>query len=57
VEQAREIAEFACAHYRSMDRIDRVWVAFEIRRGRSLFEATRSLTFTFEKSELACAGG
>jgi hypothetical protein len=53
-EQAREIASFACENYASMDRIDRVRVAFAIHQDGTMVDATGSATFTFEKSELAC---
>jgi hypothetical protein len=53
-EQAREVASFVCENYASMDTVDEVWVAFEIRQDGTLVDATSSVTFTFEKSELEC---
>ena len=55
-ERAREIAQFVCEHYRSMDRIDMVEVAFEIRRDGFLSDESRSVTFAFEVAGLACGG-
>ena len=53
-EQAREIASFVCENYASMDRVDEVWVAFEIHQDSSMVDTTGSVTFSFEKSELEC---
>jgi len=53
-EQAREIASFVCENYASMDRVDKVWVAFEIRQDGSMVDTTGSVAFTFEKRELEC---
>jgi hypothetical protein len=53
-EQAREVASFVCENYASMDRVDEVWVAFEIRQDGTMADTTGSVTFTFEKSELEC---
>jgi hypothetical protein len=54
-EQAREIASFVCENYTSMDRIDKVWVAFEIHQAGSIVDTTSSATFVFKKSELECS--
>jgi hypothetical protein len=56
-EQAREIAEFVCQHYASMDRIDRIWIALELRHQGSMADATGSAMFSFEKGELGCDEG
>ena len=53
-EQARETALFVCENYASMGRMDKVWVAFEIHQDGSVVDATSSVTFAFEKSELEC---
>jgi hypothetical protein len=53
-EQAREIASFVCENYASMDRVDKVWVAFEVHQDGSIADTTSSATFVFEKSELEC---
>jgi hypothetical protein len=53
-EQAREIASFVCENYASMDTVDEVWVAFEIRQDGTLVDTAGSVTFTFEKRELEC---
>ncbi len=53
-EQAREIAEFVCQHYASMDRVDRVWVALELREEGFLADTIGSATFAFERGELEC---
>lgn len=54
VEQAREIAEFVCEHYRSIGRIDRVRVVFENRQGGSVVDSSGSLAYSFARQELAC---
>ena len=56
-EQAREIAEFVCEHYRSMGRIETVWVTFETRQGGFLVYATASVKYTFAASELGHGDG
>jgi hypothetical protein len=56
-EQAREIAEFVCEHYRSMGRVETVWVTFETRQGGFLADASASVTFTFARSELGHGDG
>ena len=53
-EQAREIAWFVCENYASMDRVDKVWVAFKVHQDGSIADTTSSATFVFEKSELEC---
>ena len=53
--QAWQIAEFACAHYASMDRIDTVEVAFETRRDGDMGDARGRLAYAFTGSELACS--
>jgi hypothetical protein len=55
-EQAREIAEFACDHYRSIGSIDQVWVAFEIRQDGSVVDTTGSITYSFARDELERGG-
>lgn len=55
-EQAREIASFVCETYASMDRVDKVWVAFQVHQDGSIADTTSSATFVFEKSELECGG-
>ena len=55
-EQAREIAWFVCENYASMDRIDKVWVAFKVHQDGSIADTTSSATFVFEKGELECGG-
>jgi hypothetical protein len=55
-EQAREIAEFVCDNYRSIDRIAQVRVSFEIGQNSSVVDTTDSVTFAFARSELACGG-
>jgi hypothetical protein len=57
VEQAREIAEFVCQHYGSMDKIDRVSVALEIRQEGFVADVTGVTRFSFEKGELECGEG
>lgn len=53
-ERAREVAPFVCENYASLGTVDEVWVAFEIRKDGTMVDATTSVTFTFEKSELEC---
>jgi len=53
-EQALEIAEFVCQHYGSMDKIDKVWVALELREEGFVADTIGSVTFAFERSELEC---
>jgi len=53
--RAREIAEFVCKHYGSMDRIDTVEVAFEIRRDGSVGDASGRLAYAFARTELDCS--
>jgi hypothetical protein len=55
-ERARAVAEFVCEHYRSMDSIDTIEVAFEIRRDGFLSDDSGSITFAFEVAEIACGG-
>lgn len=55
-ELAQEIASFVCENYGSMGRVDTVWIAFEIDQEGVLVDASSSVSFTFEKSELACGG-
>jgi hypothetical protein len=55
-EQARQIATSVCQYYAAIDRIDRVWVAFERRRDGLPAAAAVSVTFTFEKGTLECGG-
>lgn len=55
-ERARAVAEFVCQHYRSMDSIDTVEVAFEIRRDGLLSDDTRTTIYAFEVTELGCGG-
>lgn len=52
--EAREIAEFVCENYRSMERIDRVWVAFGVGQDGFMADTAASLTYSFEKGELGC---
>ena len=52
--EAREIAEFVCENYRSMEGIDRVWVAFGVRQDGFMADTDASLTYSFEKGELDC---
>lgn len=54
VEQAREIAEFVCEHYRSIGKIDRVRVAFETGQDGSVVDTSGSVAYTFARGELAC---
>lgn len=54
VEQAREIAESVCEHYRSIGRIDRVRVVFEIRQDGSVVDTSGSVAYAFARGELAC---
>jgi hypothetical protein len=56
-QEARDIAEFVCANYRSMDTIEGVRVTFEMRQERFLADVTASVVYTFERSELVCEGG
>ena len=55
-ERARQIAEFACNHYGSMDSIDTVEIAFEIRRDGTLVDATGQVAYAFARNDLACGG-
>lgn len=55
-EQAREIAQFACAHYPSIDRIDQVRVGFEVKQGVGLVDISRSAAFVFATDDLECGG-
>mgnify|MGYP001812506236 FL=1 len=54
-ERAQEIAEFVCEHYRSMDRIDMVEVAFEFRRDSPVGDASGRLAYAFARTELDCS--
>ena len=56
-ERAREVAEFACQSYVSMDRIARVRVAFAIAKKGALADATATISFHFDKNELECGDG
>jgi hypothetical protein len=53
-ERAREIAESVCQSYGSMDSYEQVQVAFETRREGSAGDASGSVAFSFDKSELDC---
>jgi hypothetical protein len=52
-ERAREIAEFACKHYRAAGRIDTVEVEFLIRRNGSVLDASGRLAYAFARTDLA----
>ena len=52
-EQARQIAEFVRGHYRSIGRMDRVRVAFEIRHDGSVVDTSASIAYAFARGELA----
>lgn len=56
-EQAREIAQFACAHHPSIDRIDQVRIGFEVKQGGGLVDTSRSAAFVFATDDLECSGG
>jgi hypothetical protein len=56
-EQAREIAEFVCEHYPSMDRIDQVRIGFEVHQGGGIVDTTGSTAFVFAAGDLECGGG
>jgi hypothetical protein len=53
-ERAREIAECVCQTYGSMGAYHRVWVAFETRQEGIIGDASDSVAFSFDKSELEC---
>jgi hypothetical protein len=55
-ELAREIASFVCENYGSMGKVDTVSIAFESDQDGFLAVASGSVSFAFEKSELACGG-
>ncbi len=54
---AREVAEFVCQHYRSMDQIDRLRVAFAVHEGGLLADAKISAAYSWENQELPCGSG
>ena len=54
-ERARDMAEFVCENYRSMDGIDTFEVAFEIRRDGPVGEASGRLAYAFARTELDCS--
>lgn len=56
VDLAREIASFVCKNYGSMDGIDTVWIAFKVDQEVVLADASASVSFAFDRSELACGG-
>ncbi len=53
-DRARQIAESVCKHCESLDSYDRARVAFEARRDEIVGDASSSVAFSFEKSELEC---
>lgn len=53
-ERARDIAESVCQTYASMGRYDQVRVAFETRQEGTMGDASGSVAFSFDKSELEC---
>ncbi len=55
VERAREIADFVCGHYGSMNRIDTVEVAFEFRGDGSVVDSTGRVAYAFARTELVCS--
>jgi hypothetical protein len=55
-ELAQEIAFFVCENYASMDKVETVWIAFEIDQDGLLVHTSASVSFAFEKGELACGG-
>lgn len=55
-ELAREIASFVCENYGSMGKVDTLRIAFEIDQDGLLADADGSVSFAFERSELACGG-
>ena len=51
---AREVAEFVCRNYPSMDQIDSLRVAFGVHEGGLLADAKISASYTWEQNELPC---